>query len=359
MARDRDRASIRAVRDGSGADLRCRHDRIRSTGVHGGLALADDVRELLATAAKKKKPKKRKKSAAASVKQHEGRQRQAQGRQGPQVQAAQAGQAARRRYARAARGRRAARPGAAGAAAAARSSSRRSPSTRARSARARPSASRGAPASARAPARSPQLAAMDLEAAVMSFTRPTGQAPLDGPEPMNGSVAINVADRRGRVRLLARPHGPLAPPARRAARARLPRLVGHAPRRREHERGDAQPDEHLPRPRPRQLPRHDPRGDDRPGDAAVPQRLPEPPRRGQRELRPRADGAVHARRGPRRVHGGRRPRARQGADGLARRLQQRLDELALGRPGPLGHVKSRPSSASPGASRGRTPASWS
>src|SRR5829696_6705485 len=28
-----------------------------------------------------------------------------------------------------------------------------------------------------------QLAALDLEAAVMSFTRPVGQAPLDGPEP--------------------------------------------------------------------------------------------------------------------------------------------------------------------------------
>ena len=141
---------------------------------------------------------------------------------------------------------------------------------------------------------------------------------------------------RGRVRVLARPHGPLPPPARRAPGARLPRLVGHPPRRREHERGDAQPDEHLPRARPRQLPRHDPRRDHGPGDAAVPQRVPEPPRRRQRELRPRADGAVHARRGPRRVHGERRPRARTRAHRLARRLQQRLDELALGRGRPLG-----------------------
>ena len=42
-----------------------------------------------------------------------------------------------------------------------------------------------------------QLAALDLEAAVMSFTRPTGQAPLDGPAPMNGSSPINVATDEG------------------------------------------------------------------------------------------------------------------------------------------------------------------
>ena len=42
-----------------------------------------------------------------------------------------------------------------------------------------------------------QLAALDLEAAVMSFTRPTGQAPLDGPEPRNGASPINVATDEG------------------------------------------------------------------------------------------------------------------------------------------------------------------
>ena len=77
-----------------------------------------------------------------------------------------------------------------------------------------------------------QLAALDLEAAVMSFTRPTGDAPLDGPEPMNGDEPDQPGQRRRRVQLLARPHGPLAPPARRAARARVPRLVGDPPRRR-------------------------------------------------------------------------------------------------------------------------------
>ena len=55
----------------------------------------------------------------------------------------------------------------------------------------------------------------------------------------------------------------------------------------------------------------------------------------ERELRPRADGAVHARRRPRRVHRDRRPRARPRADRLARRLDAtgRLDELPL-RPRP-------------------------
>src|SRR5215216_6608208 len=42
-----------------------------------------------------------------------------------------------------------------------------------------------------------QLAAMDLEAAVMSFTRPEGQAPLDGPEPRNGANPINPATDDG------------------------------------------------------------------------------------------------------------------------------------------------------------------
>ena len=42
-----------------------------------------------------------------------------------------------------------------------------------------------------------QLAALDLEGAVMSFTRPTGDAPLDGPEPMNGTSPINPASDDG------------------------------------------------------------------------------------------------------------------------------------------------------------------
>ena len=45
--------------------------------------------------------------------------------------------------------------------------------------------------------------------------------------------------------------------------------------------------------------------------------------RDQRELRARADGAVHARRGPRRLHGDGRARAREGAVGLAGRHLER------------------------------------
>jgi hypothetical protein len=47
------------------------------------------------------------------------------------------------------------------------------------------------------PGQAAQLAAMDLEAAVMSFTRPEGQAPLDGPEPRNGTTPINPASDEG------------------------------------------------------------------------------------------------------------------------------------------------------------------
>ena len=58
--------------------------------------------------------------------------------------------------------------------------------------------------------------------------------------------------------------------------------------------------------------------DDRPGDAGL--ALGQPERQGpaERELRPRADGALHARRRPRRLQRGRRPRAGAGADRLAR-----------------------------------------
>jgi hypothetical protein len=42
-----------------------------------------------------------------------------------------------------------------------------------------------------------QLAALDLEAAVMSFTRPEGQAPLDGPDPRIGANPINPGNDEG------------------------------------------------------------------------------------------------------------------------------------------------------------------
>jgi Protein of unknown function (DUF1800) len=47
------------------------------------------------------------------------------------------------------------------------------------------------------PGQAAELAAMDLEGAVLSFTRPEGQAPMDGPEPRNGSNPINPASDEG------------------------------------------------------------------------------------------------------------------------------------------------------------------
>ena len=124
----------------------------------------------------------------------------------------------------------------------------RSPSTRARSARARPSGCCGAPASARGPGDAERLAAMGLDAAVFSLTRPSGAAPMDGPgadRRRRAAVAAGHLVRRPPV--LVRPHGPLGPPARRAARAGLPRLVGDDQRRGRLQRADARPDQRLPR----------------------------------------------------------------------------------------------------------------
>jgi uncharacterized protein (DUF1800 family) len=47
------------------------------------------------------------------------------------------------------------------------------------------------------PGQTAELAALDLEAAVMSYTRPTGEAPLDGPEPRNGTAPLNPASDDG------------------------------------------------------------------------------------------------------------------------------------------------------------------
>ena len=91
--------------------------------------------------------------------------------------------------------------------------------------------------------------------AVLSLTRPTGAAPMDGPAPTRRRRRRSSPyDQLGpRPPLLARPHGPLAPPARRAARARLPRLVRDLQRRGRLQPLHARPDEPLPRPRARQL----------------------------------------------------------------------------------------------------------
>ena len=200
-------------------------------------------------------------------------------------------------------------------------SARRSASTRARSAAARPSACCGAPASARAPATSSGSPRWTSRPPCSRSPGPSGAAPMSGADAdRRRRAAVAAGHLVRRPPLLVRPHGPLGPPARRAPRARLPRLVGDLQRRRRLQRDDARADERLPRARARLVPRDDARGHHRPGDARVPQRDRQPAQRRQRELRARADGAVHARRRPRRLHRDRRARAGALADRLARRL---------------------------------------
>ena len=99
----------------------------------------------------------------------------------------------------------------------------------------------------------------------------------------------------------------------------------------------------------RLLPRPLQGGDGRPGDAAVAERRRKPQERAERELRPRDDGAVLARRRPRRLHRGRHPRTGAGADRLAQRLVERAGRLQLPlRPQTPRHRTARRSSAQTG-----------
>ena len=85
------------------------------------------------------------------------------------------------------------------------------------------------------------------------------------------------------------------------------------------------PERPLPRARPRELPRPRVPRDARRRDAQLPERVPEPRREPERELRPRAHGALRARpRGPERpaeLHAGRRRPARPRVHRLRSRVQ--------------------------------------
>ena len=212
------------------------------------------------------------------------------------------------------------------------------------------------------PGQAAALAALGLEKAVLSLTRPSGAAPMDGPAPTDdGDAARALRPLRPRPPVLARPHGPLAPPARRAARARLPRLVRDLQRRGRLGAVHARPDQPVPRPRPRQLQEHGAGDHAGPGDDPVPRPRLEPQGRDQRELRARADGAVHARRRPRGLHRERRARARALAQRLGLRLERRssASTTSAGTSRTAGTRATRPCSARPGAGRGRTPRAWS
>ena len=130
--------------------------------------------------------------------------------------------------------------------------------------------------------------------------------------------------------MVARPDGPHEPPARRADDARLARLVRDL-RGREQRAPDDPPEQPLSKARPRLVPDPADRRDLRSGDAALALGHGEHEGLAERELRPRADGAVHHRRRPRRLHRARRPRAGPRADGLAQRLERepRADPLPL------------------------------
>ncbi|CAA9530805.1 MAG: PROBABLE SIGNAL PEPTIDE PROTEIN, partial [uncultured Solirubrobacteraceae bacterium] len=133
--------------------------------------------------------------------------------------------------------------------------------------------------------------------------------------------------------LVARPHGPLRAPARRADDPHLARLVRDARRR---PGPSARPERDDAQARARLVRGARARDDDRPGDADVPQRDRQPQGPSERELRPRVDGALHTRCRPRRVHRDRRARDRPGAHRLARGLERGGGDAQLPlRPQPL------------------------
>ena len=205
------------------------------------------------------------------------------------------------------------------------------------------------------PGEAERLAKLGLEGAVHALMRP-GRDRLKGPRPHDDrgrkprpTTAGATTSSGGSTGWSARP------PAGRADDARLARLVRHLARRRRLGAADAAPEPALPARRPRLLPGAADGGHARPGDAALALRHRQREGLAERELRARADGAVHARRRPRRLHRARRARAGARADRLALRLEQQP------RPGPTSASTrsattpaTRPSSASAATSTGAT-----
>ncbi len=144
-----------------------------------------------------------------------------------------------------------------------------------------------------------KLAEKGMEGAVRSLTRPRNED-LKGPPPTDGRRP-DQAERPLRARRPLGPgsHGPLPGPGAGADGAHLARLVRD--RRRLVAEALDQAVEALPQARPRQLPRAGPRGHDRPRDARLALGHRQPQGLAERELRTRAHGALHARRGRRRL----------------------------------------------------------
>ena len=128
--------------------------------------------------------------------------------------------------------------------------------------------------------------------------------------------------------LVARPDGADVAPARRADDARLARLVRDLARRRRLAEADAEAEQAAAPPLARLVRLDAPRDHEGPGDAAVALRHGEHEVVAERELRPRADGALHARRRPR-LHRARRARAGPRPDRLRQRLEARPRQRQL------------------------------
>ena len=165
-------------------------------------------------------------------------------------------------------------------------------------------------ASARARARRPLVDA------------PRSRAPARAEAARRPRAAAGALRRLGaRPALVARPDGAHEPAAGRADDARLARLVRDLGRDQQRA-ADHPPEQPLPKARARLVLDPAPGRHPRPGDAALALRDRQHQGLAQRELRARADGALHARRRPRRLHRARRARAGTGADRLAQRLER-------------------------------------
>ena len=99
--------------------------------------------------------------------------------------------------------------------------------------------------------------------------------------------------------------------------------------RRRQPEADAQAEQAVPQPLARLVRAIADRRDSRPGDAPLAERHLQLEGRTERELRAGDDGALHARRRPRRLHRARRARAGAVADGLPERLEARARRLQL------------------------------
>ena len=173
------------------------------------------------------------------------------------------------------------------------------------------------------PGEAERLAKLGLEGAVHALMRP-GRDRLKGPRPHDDrGRKLSPYDRWGHDQLwwldrMVRTTKPL--------HERMT-LVWHdwfatSTRRRRPGEADAAPEPALPARRPQLVPGAADGGHARPGDAAL--ALGRRQREGlaERELRARADGALHARRRPRRVHRARRARAGPRADRLPLHVEQ-------------------------------------